>query len=96
MSDTIPRAIADLCGILMGDTRRTAIQHAPRANAVELIQDNESSWTLQHNGETVGWITMVPIMNTRETKYMAVSCHHQKRLCHSLNQAKTWLQEEFA
>lgn len=96
MSEALPRAIADLCGILMGDTRRTTVQHAPRANAVQLIEDGEGAWTLEHNGNTVGWITKVPIMNTSETKYMAVSCHHQERLCHSLTHAKTWLQEEFA
>ena len=91
MTDTLPRAIADLCGILMGDTRRTAIQSEPRENALQLIEDGEGTWTLEHNGETVGWITTVPIMNTDETKYMATSCHHQERLCHSLNHAKSWL-----
>ena len=96
MSNTLPRAIADLCGILMGDTRRTTVQHEPRANAVQLVEDDEDSWTLTHNGEAVGWINKVKITNRDEAKYRTVSVHGEEKLCHSLNHAKTWLQEEFA
>lgn len=96
MSDTLPRAIADLCGILMGDTRRTTIQHAPRANVIALIEDGEGLWTLTHDEDAVGWINKVRITNRDDPKYMAVSVHGAEKLCHSLNHAKGWLLEEFA
>lgn len=96
MSDALPRSIADLCGILMGDTRRTAIQSEPRANPVELIEDGEGSWTLKRSGSTVGWINKVRITNRDEAKYRTVPVHGDEKLCHSLNHAKQWLLEEFA
>jgi hypothetical protein len=96
MSETLPRAIADLCGILMGDTRRSTFQTAPVPLAVALVEDGEGLWTLTHNSDNVGWINKVKITNRDGYKYRAMSTHGEVKLCHSLNHAKEWLLEEYA
>lgn len=100
MSETLPRAIADLCGILMGDTRRTTFAQPSKdfdaTNPVNLIEDSDGGWSLIYDNDAVGWITKVKITNREEPKYMAVSVHGEQKLCHSLNHAKGWLLEEFA
>lgn len=96
MSETLPKAIADLCGILMGDTRRTAIPSSPVVDAVQVIEDSAGLWTINYSGTYVGTINKVKMVNLDSDKYLATSTHGQNKLCHSFNYATAWLLEEFA
>lgn len=99
MSNTLPPAIADLCGILTGEPRTTYIQPSKdfdATNPVNLIEDSDGCWTLVYDNDVVGWINKVGIMNRDDYKFRAVSKHGEVKLCHSLNHAKGWLLEEYA
>ena len=96
MSSELPPAIADLCGLLMGEPRRSPFTRPVAESSIAVIEDGDGLWTVTHNGTNVGWINKVGIMNRDDYKFRAVSTHGEVKLCHSLNHAKGWLLEEYA
>ena len=94
MTDTLPRAIADLCGVLMGNTRKTVVQEEETfdpTNPVHLVKTDEDFWLLTYNDDVAGWIGKVGVENTNGAKYRAMSVHGEIKHVHSLQSAKEWI-----
>lgn len=92
MSDTLPRAIADLCGILMGEPRRTHIAEAPvKAKAIELVEDDAGEWRVLYFGKLAGNISKTRLAGRDVDQYRALSVHNDLKHFYSVKSAQDWL-----
>jgi hypothetical protein len=97
MTDTLPRAIADLCGVLMNDTRRTMInEERNEPKSIDLVQDEDGMWTVNRFGSPAGYITKIGSQRGgSQPAYRATTIHHEIKHCYSLESAKTWVFENY-
>lgn len=97
MTDTLPRAIADLCGILIEGTRRTTItREQTETKPIDLVQDEDGMWTVNRFGSPAGYIDKIGSRNNGSHPiYRATTIHHEIKHCYSLESAKTWVLENY-
>ena len=93
MTDTLPRAIADLVGIVFGEPKRKPIPRQDDGrtkNPIKFISNPDGSLTLMRFRKTVGWINPVHLAGDRDG-YTAKSVHGEIKNCYSLRHAQAFL-----
>lgn len=92
MTDTLPRAIADLCGVLMGETRRTQIKEdQTETKAIDMQQSKDGLWTVTRFGSSVGCISKIGSRPHSGPLYRAINAHNEIKHLYSLQSAKEWI-----
>jgi hypothetical protein len=92
MTDTLPRAIADLVGIVFGEPKKpkTALVNAPRPSPISMVQDADGVFTVMRFRKVVGWISPVHLAGDRDG-YKALSTHGEIKNCYSMRSAREFL-----
>ena len=91
MSDTLPRHIADLCGLVFGEQPKPKPAPAkPHTKPIQLVEDADGVLTLTRFKRTVGWINRVRLAGDRDG-YKALSIHGEIKNCYSLRHAQDFL-----
>ena len=93
MTDTLPRHIADLVGIIFGEAKGTSKpipKPAPRLSPIQMIDNKDGTFTLMRYRKTVGWISHVHLAGDHDG-YRAQSVHGETKNCYSLRTARDFL-----
>jgi hypothetical protein len=89
--DTLPKDIADMCGIVMATAEKDPPARAPGVNPIQLTKEGDGTLTLTYFGKVVGWINATKLDKRDGMSYRAVSLHGDVHLCWSEDAAKSWL-----
>lgn len=92
MTDTLPRAIADLVGIVFGEPKKPkpALVNAPRPSPISMVQDADGVFTVMRFRKVVGWINPVHLAGDRDG-FKALTVHGEIKNCCSMRLAREFL-----
>jgi len=96
VSDSLPRHIADLVGIIFGEPKKpkAAPVNAPRISPIRMVQNPDGTVTLMRFKKTVGWISPVHLAGDRDG-FKALTVHGEIKNCYSMRHARDFLLSHF-
>lgn len=89
--DTLPKHIADMCGIMDQALERLALTR-PTYQSVQKETGDDDLVQISYRGAPVGWIS--EIKSERGPKYRALTANNRINRFYTENQAMNWLIEE--
>ena len=93
MSDTLPRHIADLVGIVFNQPKRLPVPRhddGRTKSPICIVENPDGTMTLMRFRKTVGWISPVHLAGDRDG-YTAKSIHGDIKNCYSVRHAREFL-----
>jgi hypothetical protein len=92
MTDTLPRAIADLVGIVFGEPKKPkpAPINAPRPSPISMVENGDGTYTVLRFRKVVGWINPVHLAGDRDG-FKALTVHGEIKNCYSMRLAREFL-----
>ena len=96
MSNSLPREIADMCGIVLDPPSPKPQQPAPAPQALTEEVGTDGVHMITYRGLEAGWINQISKSNRDCFQYRALSKGGRVNLFYSLQSATAWLIEEMA